>query len=160
MSLFDYEPLTEEQARKDREFPLLRDSEYMFEVWDAKVETSHAGNPQVVVKLKINYEGRDYVVYDYLVNTERMRWKTRHFCLSLGLENEYNNKTFLDHCIGKTGDAKIKTQKGKLRPDGQSFYPDKNVVEDYVYNEDMKLNYVNAKVSGTAFQDSEVPSFT
>lgn len=158
MSLFDYEPITAEQAKKDREFPLLRESEYMFEVVDAKSEYSHAGNPQVVVKLKINFENRDYFIYDYFVNTERMRWKLRHFCLSIGLENEYNNKTFLQHCVGKTGDAKIKTQAGNLKPDGQSYYPDKNVVVDYIVNDnaDIKLNYQTAKVSGSTFKDSEI----
>jgi hypothetical protein len=136
--MFTFEPWSEEQAmsEKQKPFALLPDGIYNFEVLEAKARTSGNGNPMIEMKLQVwdtetNQENR---VFEYLLTTPFMRWKVKHFCDAVGLQSEYESGSLdPDLCVGKTGFAKISIKRGEAKKapyDG--FYPDKNVVDDYV----------------------------
>ena len=82
---FTYPKMTEEEAQKAREFKLLPDGIYDFEVIQASAKTSHSGNPMIEMKIKIRHNGEDYNVFDNLIGTANMTWKTLHFCAATGL---------------------------------------------------------------------------
>lgn len=133
MSYFNYDPLTEEEVQKERQFALLEPGTYDFTVTKATFSKSQKGNPMIELQLLTwDNEGKERVVFDYLVSTAGMNWKIRHFCEAVGLKAEYEARKFSeDLCPNARGRAIISIQKGKQKPDG-SYYKDKNVVDDYV----------------------------
>lgn len=155
---FRYEPLTEEEAEKARQFPLLEPGIYNFEVVKSEFQMSNTGkykNPQKpsnpMIKLEMivwDSSGKEFIVYDYLVGTKNMEWKTRNFCKSVGLFDQYENKKFNeDLCIGRSGKASIVVQPGqkKVIQPGQdkkevTYYKDKNGIEDYIFDEKEEKN--------------------
>ena len=77
---FTYEPITAEQVEKERQYPLLDPGIYNFQVIESTFKTSSTGNPMIVLKLMIwDKNGKEFIVFDYLVGTNGMAWKTRHF---------------------------------------------------------------------------------
>lgn len=133
---FAYTPMTEEQAEKARQFPLLEPGIYEFRVIEASSGRSSSGNSMITLKLAIrDAEGITFNILDYLVATEKMAWKTRHFANSVGLDKEYENGSFNETlCQGKQGKAQVIHQAGKARPNG-GYYHDKSAIEDYVMND-------------------------
>ena len=91
---FDYDVMSEEEAQKAREFQLLPDGIYDFAVMESKFKYSGAGNPMIELKLRIVHDGDEYHVFDNLIGTKNMAWKTKHFCEAAGLEKEYLAKQF------------------------------------------------------------------
>lgn len=107
---------------------LLPDGIYDFEIIESQDDTSNSGNEMIHCKLKVfKSDGSSYIlVDDYLVNTDRMQWKIKHFCESVGLEAEYQAGELTGElCFGRSGKVKIATQPAK---DG---YPPKNTAKDY-----------------------------
>lgn len=106
---------------------LAPDGIYDFEVSNGLDEHSNSGNEMIHLELKVFVaDGRWIYVHDYLVNTERMQWKIKHFCEAVGLESEYQAGELSGFaCLQRTGKVKIGTQPAK---DG---YPAKNVAKDY-----------------------------
>lgn len=141
---FKYTKVTAEQAAK-RSFSLVPDGEYNFQTLSFEdAYTKESGDFLKLKHLFWDNEGKEFYVFDNLMGTEKMGWKTRHYCESVGLEKEYENDEFDGyHCPGRMGKALITTQKSTKKDDG-SFYPDKNVVKDYIpASEDQKkLNKV------------------
>ncbi|HLX54436.1 MAG TPA: hypothetical protein VKR58_10865 [Aquella sp.] len=133
---FKYEPFTEEKAEKSR-YTLMDAGQYFFEVKFVEAQVSSKGNPMLKLTLAVwDNEGISHNIIDYLVSTPTMAWKIRHFCEAVGLIKEYENGTFNENmCAGVTGKAQIAYQAGKQKPEG-GYYSDKNVVEDYLKNED------------------------
>jgi len=86
---FNYEVLDEEQAQKAREFQLLPDGIYDFAVTESKLKYSKSGNAMIELKIRIIHEGQEYNVFDNLIATRNMVWKTKHFCETTGLQKEY-----------------------------------------------------------------------
>jgi hypothetical protein len=155
--MWSYEPLSEEAAEKERQFVLLEDGTYNFEVVSAEAKQSKTGNPMIELHLKIwDKDGKDHLVYDYLVGTSNMAWKLRHFCASIGLSKEYESGTFKPfQSEQKTGIAIISWQAGKQKPDG-SFYKNKNVVEDYILNMKGEIKD-NVESPPNELVDSDIP---
>jgi hypothetical protein len=133
---FTYEPLTEEQCNKEKQFKLLEPGIYNFQVFGSEFKHSKTNNPMIVLKLLIwDNDGKEHTLYDYLVSTPNMMWKTLHFCKAVGLEKEYLDMKFNENlCINKSGKASVNYQVGKKKEDG-TFYPDKNGIEDYIFDE-------------------------
>lgn len=69
---------------------IIADGIYDFEILSADDDTSQNGNDMIHLKTKVfKADGGFIFVDDYLVNTEKMQWKIKHFCESVGLEAEY-----------------------------------------------------------------------
>ncbi len=137
---FQYDVMSEEQAQKAREFPLLPDGIYDFAVIESKFKFSQNGNPMIELKLRIIHEGQEFNVFDNLIATKMMTWKTKHFCETTGLEKEYLAGKFNEHlCGGKRGTCAISSvgarpkNNGKLNPDGTpETWKAKNEIQDYL----------------------------
>jgi len=143
---YSYQPLTEEQCTKERGFELLDAGVYNFEVLTADYKMSATGNPMIALKLRVwGNDGKEHLVYDYLVATSKMMWKTKHFCDSVGLDKIYASSNFNESlCPGKSGKALISLKTGNKKPDGTS-YPDKNAVDDYVMTDKGSVKYVSGE---------------
>lgn len=100
---------------------------YDFEVLKADERISKNGNDMIEVNLKLyDPEGRSFRLFDYLVSSEGMAYKVRHFASATGLLTQYEKGELRAvDCVGKTGRCQVTIQKAK---DG---YPAKNVVQDY-----------------------------
>src|SRR5688572_8987205 len=97
-----FEPKSEDEIAAAN---LLADGDYIFEVADAKEETSKAGNDMVKLKLNVvGEEDRMHVIFDYLVSSEGAAFKLRHFAESVGLLPEYERgEITADQMIGCNG---------------------------------------------------------
>jgi len=167
---FEYEVLTEEEAMKARDFTLLEDGEYDFEVIENSFVYSKAGNnPMIKLKLHIHHDGKDFGVFDNLIGIKSMGWKTKHFCEATGLKDAYENNTFNESlCANKEGRCLIGNVPASPKNDGSgAMYKAKNEVVDYI---PIKTNSLSAKVNPFAaptpkpvtvevdpFIDSELP---
>ena len=131
---FTYPPVTEEQALKDKEFPLLPDGIYDFAVMEAKFKYSKNSNPMIELKLRIIHDGMEFNIFDNLIATKMMMWKVKHFCDTTGLEKEYIGGQFTEHlCPNKRGTCSIKTTPERPKNDGSGqVYKARNEVEDYL----------------------------
>lgn len=144
--MFDYTPMTEEQAQKER-YHLLEDGEY-----DAvAVKVTHRISPAQNNMFEIDWHvfdksGQPVEVKDFLVFTNKMMWKVIHCADSCGILKEYEDKKFTPELLqGQHSRVLVSQQKGnpipsdKLRgkPEG-TCYPDKNVIYDYVKMENQK----------------------
>lgn len=156
---FRYTPKTEEECQKALQYPMLEPGIYDFQVISAEYKTSSKGNPMIALKLCVwNEDGKQFHIFDYLVATEKMEWKTKHFCDSVGLSKEYESGAFNeDLCANRCGKASIIYQAGQKKPDG-SYYADKNAVEDYVVTDKGSLKYdPNAQGKEKGFFNDDIP---
>lgn len=98
-------------------------------------------------------DGKEHFVYDNLVGSKNMEWKTRRFCECVGLLKEYESKTFNENlCEGRSGKVQIIQQKGQPK-EGGGFHKDKNAVEDYIVTLELK------EFKKTDFVDDELLPF-
>ncbi len=142
---FAFVPKTEEEIRHIQNRLLLPDGVYPFIVREAKPMKSSAGNSMVQLRLECTaHDGYKHTVFDFLVATEEMLFKIKHFCETAGIEQEYAAGQFNPpDLVGKEGLARITIQRGKARKDKDgredgSYYPDKNTVRDYIKRTDLK----------------------
>ncbi len=131
---FRYNPVSAEQADESRSYPLLKEGEYKFYVSKAEFGTSKSGNARIEVTLLIHHEGKEYKVFDYLIASESMEWKTRHFCDTCGLLDRYEAGSFNEHLAEKkTGRAYISLEPERPKTDGSGgVWKANNKVDDYV----------------------------
>lgn len=143
---FSYQPMPREEAEKQR-FNLLDDGVYKSVVVKATPKISQAGNQMVELQLSVyGKNGQEHIIFDFLVLSQNMMWKTIHFCDASGLSTEYDDGKFSPElCLKKHVNVKIGKQSGKVIPidklNGKPIgakYPDKNSVEDYVNPEDLE----------------------
>lgn len=157
---FSYQPLTEQEAMKERNsFLLLDDGIYEFTVAKATAKESKSGNPMIELALTVwDNLGKEHFVYDYLVGTNNMVWKVRHFCDSIGLTKEFEDGKFNEILAqGKSGKAQIGFQKGKQKEDGTT-YRDKNIVEDYISKDGTSIETpVKKESKSTTLIDDDIP---
>lgn len=136
--MLSFTPKTEEEL-----VDTLEIGEANFEVYEAAHKDSKSsGLPMIELKMKVwDKNGTQGIVYDYLMLNDSKFFlrKIRHFCFSAGLEEFYNAGRLHAHdCVGKQGKCTIGIQKDKT-----GKYPDKNVVNDYLYNKtDSQKKYV------------------
>jgi hypothetical protein len=155
-----YNKISREESDKPREFPLLEPGIYQFEVKKAQMKTSQSGNPMVALELNV-WGGTEYfTVFDYLVGTEGMSWKIRHFADSVKLDKEYEADNMLPTMmIGRSGLVDVGQQEAKPNPKGGMYAP-KNVVVDYVLTMQghTKSDLKDAPaVQKEEFKDSDLP---
>ena len=161
--MFTYDPMTEEQAMKER-YQLLEDGVYSALVVKAEARPSSKGNPMIVLDLSVyDKNGKPHDVQDYLVFTNQMMWKTIHCADSAGLAKEYDEKKFCPEIIeGKNVMVKIITKIGNPIPPDKlngkppgSCYPNKNAVEDYIKKADQPASVAPAPAAD--FPDDDIP---
>ncbi len=125
-----FTPKTKEELQAE---DLLPDGEYDFECIEGKDDKSKkSGADMIVVNLKVfGQNGRLQFVRDYLL--ESMGVKLRNFCEATGLLGAYDAGALEGPmCFGRTGRAKIGTEKGRKNPQTGEEYPPKNTVRDYI----------------------------
>ncbi len=132
--MFSFNPLSDDQINALQNRGLLADGVYPFTVKAIEQSHSKSGNAMLKVRLGIlAAEGDERNIIDYLVATEQMMFKLKHFCEAVGLEDNYAKGNFSpSDCINRSGRVRIGVQKGGAKDDGSGFYPDKNSVKDYV----------------------------
>lgn len=140
--MFAFNPKNDAEIQAIQNRHLLANGVYSFRVKEIIQKVSKSNNPMLEVKMGIvDSNGEERNLTDYLMATENMIFKFKHFCESLGLEKEYESGQ-LDpaKCIGRTGKCKIGLQKGNLKDDGSGYYPDKNSIQDYIIVQEVKVD--------------------
>lgn len=67
-------------------FEVLPNGRYSFKVMKIEEKFSKTGNPMLKLTLKLNYDSKPTgISWDYLVDSEDVSWKRKHFLESLGL---------------------------------------------------------------------------
>lgn len=123
-----FDPKTDQQLQQLEEENLLPAGVYDFEVLSAEDTHSSKGNEMAVVKLQISSpDGRERTVIDYLVSTDAMAFKIKHFAESVGLMGEYQSgELAAEDMKGCVGQCKI------IITPAKGEYRAKNTVADYV----------------------------
>lgn len=136
MYAFSFIPRTDAEIQDIKNRKLLSEGIYPFIVREVSPEVSKSNNPMLKVRLGIiDNQGNERSIIDYLLATDEMIFKLKHFCESIGFEEEYSKGSFDPlKAIGRSGSAKIGIQKGNIRNDG-TLFDDKNSVRDYVKTE-------------------------
>jgi hypothetical protein len=134
---FLFNPLSDDQINAIQNRTLLADGIYPFVVKNVEQQVSKSSIAMLKVKLVVVAAENDMrVIFDYLLATEQMMFKLKHFCESIGIADKYEKGSFEpSDCIERSGKVKIGVQKGAAKDDGSGFYPDKNSVKDYVKSE-------------------------
>jgi hypothetical protein len=152
-----YKAMSEEEVMGAR-FSLLPEGEYDAVVKISTHRFSQQGNVMADMYLSVFDEaGNSHDVRDFLVFTEKMLWKVKHFCDSAGLEKAYLSEQFNpDMAAQKRVRIKLGIKKGELVPsdklNGKPFgavYPDKNVVQDYLKKEKVENERYPNKAYGS-----------
>lgn len=158
---YSYPVMSEEEVQNER-YSLLEDGVYNFTVTKAtgkmsKPKPGKESNPMIELQITVwDGQGREHYIYDYLVGSRNMAWKTKHFCDSVGLSKEYSGGDFNEFMAErKSGKAQIGFQAGKPK-EGGGMYKDKNVIEDYVMTDSGAKKAPLAKDQDNEFSD-DVP---
>lgn len=106
---------------------LFKRGPHDFEIMTAVEKQSKAGNDMIELLVKVyDTEGRSRLINDWLVESEGMAYKTRHFAEAVGLLSQYEKGELHSADLpGKTGRCQV----GIKKEDG---YPDKNRIQDYL----------------------------
>lgn len=147
-----YQPKTEEQLAKEGLFP---DGEYDFEVIETSGKPSKGGASMFTLKL-LAYaaDGSTFFLTDYIALSSNFgERKLRHAAAACGLIDVYTSgKLTHEDFKDRRGRVIVKTQEGT--PD----YPlPKNVVKDYVKNEDGAMAAPVKKQTSAESISDEVP---
>jgi hypothetical protein len=131
---FSFLPRSDDEIHAIQNRALLSDGIYPFIVKAIESQVSKSNNSMLKLKIGvIDAKGEERNIIDYLLGTDQMIYKLKHFCESIGMEDKYAKGNFEPQdCINRSGKVKIGVQKGAPKPDGDGFYPDKNSVKDYV----------------------------
>jgi hypothetical protein len=140
--MFLFNPKTDEEIHAIQNQGLMADGIYSFRVKAVTTSQSKSGNNMLEVVLGVmDNDSNERNIRDYLVATDKMIFKTKHFCEAIGFEKEYASGKFDPmKCIDRSGKLVIATQKGGAKDDGSGYYPDKNIVRDYVKSEPIAAN--------------------
>ena len=103
-----------------------------FLVREADETFSKSGNPMVKLTLHVTDKKKNEgIVFDYLVGTENMAFKIKHFWESLGNPDQYaTGDSPVDLMIAKTGTCRLKLDKST-----DPKYSDRIVVADFLPRE-------------------------
>lgn len=119
-----FKPMNEQEIQ---DLNLAEDGDYQFKVVEAQDKTSTAGNDMIALKLIFwDKNGRERLIFDWIMNNESMLYKLKHFCDSTSLSERYENGMLnSSDCIDKGGIFRIskrKDNRGEVR----------NFVKDYL----------------------------
>jgi hypothetical protein len=129
MADLEFTPKTEKEVSL-----LLEEGPGSFEVIKSIKKISKTGNSYIALTLKCwDKNGTQGIIFDNLSASDHpfVQRKNRHFCYSVGLENQYEEgKLNAIMCDDKTGNMIIGIQKDK-----EVDKPDKNCILDYIHIE-------------------------
>lgn len=114
---------------------VLPKGRYKFEVLKSEGKISSTGNPMNDISLGLHGNNQIGNVRDFLVFSDKnlnIR-KIKHFCDATGLQEEYKKGQIRDSFLGLTGEVDIDIEEKQSNGKG-GFYPEKNIVVDYVKN--------------------------
>jgi len=119
--------MTKEEADAGANGAVWRAGTYDFEIHDASEEISKAGNEQIKLTVWVfDDQGDRKTCFDYLGATEKVQWKTRQFCQSVGLITQYESGELdVNDIVERTGKLKLGVQKS-------TEYGDQNKVLAYL----------------------------
>lgn len=117
-------PISESEARAAG---LWKRGLYDFEILTALETSSKAGNDMIELEVKVyDTEGKSRTFKDWLVSSDGVAYKVRHFASATGMLPQYERGELrAGDCVGKTGRCQLGIEKGK------EPYPDKNKINDY-----------------------------
>lgn len=105
--------MSQEEADAGSNGAVWRAGTYDFEIHDASEELSKAGNDQIKLTVWVfDTQGERKTCFDYLGATEKVQWKTRQFCQSVGLIAQYESGELdVNDIVERTGKLKLGIQK-------------------------------------------------
>jgi len=131
---YSFSPMTEEELNS---FPMLEPGVYDFEVLKSTRKVSKSGNDMAEINICVwDKEGKVNQLFDYLVFSKvamNIR-KVKHFCDATGLSENYQRGQLPEELEGLGGKVEIGIKEKQPNSNG-GFYPEKNVVVDYVKRE-------------------------
>lgn len=130
---FSYTPRTDEEWQL---LNLLPEGKYFFKTIEAEESKSKDGHPMLVLKnLVTKPNGQKKTIKDWLIASDEMGYKIKHYCDAVGLEAVYSSGQFnASHCCGKTGFLEL-----KISP-ANDKYDTSNTVKSYVSKNKVNLN--------------------
>ena len=122
-----FTPRTEREVSR-----IFEKGDYKFNVLSAEEKKSKTGNEMIHLKLNVEHNeisGKNTIVDCYLLSGHpSFEHLIRHFCYSVGLENEYESGNILpEFCVDKFGIVRLSIEEDKT-----GKYPDKNRVIDFL----------------------------
>lgn len=136
------------EVKKDEELNesnLVPDGVYDFTVTKAEEKRSFSGNEMIKLTLQIwDKSGREHYIFCHLLNA--MPHLLKHFCEATNLMDNYNSGILTHYnCENASGKCKVIAEKGKpvpiekrYDPSSVEYYPDKNIVKDFIKYEGKK----------------------
>lgn len=138
-----FSPLSEEELDM---FELLEPGIYPFEILKSTRKISKSGNNMAELQISIyDKKGINHFIYDYLVfsSVNLNIKKVKHFCDSVGLQEEYRKGKLPEDLNRYTGKLELGIQGKRPKEDG-SFWPSKNIVIYYL-SKDKESDYSGMK---------------
>lgn len=149
--MFKFKSYKDDELEALQNSDLLARGEYEFKVLEVKEKISNNGNEMLVVKLQLSSGNEIRVMTDWLVMTDKMAFKFKHFCEALGLGSSYEKGEInLDDFKNRQGKLFLDVQPGNPKQDGSGNFPSRNAVKDYIKTE-MAPQLVDA------FEDKDIP---
>lgn len=112
------------EPQQVRQFELIENGWYPFEIIEAKDSVSKKGNPMIELKLRLDVNGTRRVLKDYVLGA--FPHKLKRFAESIGAEDQYRSRDIqTDALIGKAAMCNVIKEAGR---DGK----DRNSVVDYM----------------------------
>lgn len=154
-----FQPKTEKQIQEEGLWPK---DKYAYEIIEKVVfggkeyrtedAVSKSNNDMIVLVVKVyNDDGNFKVILDYLL--ESISYKLRHAAYANGLGDEYETGNLTaEQFIGKSGFCELGIQKDK-----EGKYADKNVIRDYVVDDEDKPKVGNGASTKPNELDDTIP---
>jgi len=130
---FEYPVLSDDEIKSQQEEYLaslkpLDPGIYDFQVLKSSFKISEkTGNHMIELQLKVfGHDGKEYVLWDWLVATKGMAFKTKHFWESVGHPEMYIGKAEVEDFENQMGKLETnigKDQKGNLRARIKDYVP-------------------------------------
>jgi len=141
-----FKPKTEKEIATDG---LLEKGEYDAEVMSAIEGVSKKGNPMMTVKMRVfRPNGGEAHIFDYLLET--VAYKLRHFAFAIGLGSQYEAGALdAEDCVRRSCVVVVGID------DKNKDFPPKNVIKDYVVEEEEKASSEQAPARSIPKSDSE-----
>lgn len=92
-----------------KEYAQPREGDFWFSVDAAEDAYSTKGNEMVKLKLAVDIDGQNVMVFDQLVNTPGALFRSKLFCRAVGLEEAFESgELTADMMVGCEGQARFK----------------------------------------------------
>jgi hypothetical protein len=119
-------------AMQMREDALPKKGRHRFRVLRGNEKRSTNGNDMLNLKLMVNINNRDVLMFDTLMLMPSMFWKVEHFCKAVGMPEKIDQGMLMaQDCDGREGWLDIDHRTNKQTGEIEAY------VKDYVKPEDI-----------------------